>query len=227
LSDKGSLAAAKQAVMGEYFDKWAQRMAFLDQLAASDHADEALLLACCYIDALANNLYPGDEGSHRKFVRVLSEHSNNSVFAAVYPPEILAFLASRDASWAKQFHDRLASHLKSLVGPLLGEDAFLGALQPPLNAQECEHLRRHLWRGTIASVLYTHVRSEAVHNFPPMNVVFGVSVFGGEPMRDLNYHLVGPAAKAVLTVCHDISLSTGKYYGHDFAHLFAAVQGSA
>lgn len=227
MSDEGSLAAAKQAVMAEYFDKWAQRLAFLDQLAASDHADEALLLACCYIDALANNLYPGDEGSHRKFVRVLSEHSDNPVFATVYPHQVLEFLASKNASWAKQFHNRLASHLKGLVGPLLDEDAFLDALQPPLNAQECEQLRRHLWRGSIASVLYTHVRSEAVHNFPPINVVFSVSVFGGEPIRDLNYDLVGPAVKAVLLACHDITLSTGKYYGHDFAHLFAAVHSGA
>ena len=213
--------------MVEHFEKWAQRLTFLDSLAASDHADEALLLACCYIDTLGGSLYPELDSSHRRFVQVLIQHSNNAAFAALHPSQVLDVLASKKASWAKILHSKLETHLKGLVGPLLDEAAFLAALQPPLDPVESKNLQPHLWRGTIASMLYTNVRSEAVHSFPPVNVVFRVSVFKGEPIGDLNYKSVGPAAKAVLAACHDISFSTGKYYGHDFAHLFGVGPGGA
>ena len=224
MTDK-AFAKAKHDGMNQYFGEWESRVAFLDALAAKSHADEALLLACCYVDVFGNNLYGG--AGHRNFVRVLVQHGGNPALGLIHPSQVHNWLVSSDAVWCKDLHSKLDGHLKKLTGQLFTDAEFALAVQPPLMAEEVEKIRPHLWRGTLASVIYTNVRCEAVHSFPPVRVSFGLTTFGGKPLEPLDYTSIAPAVKSILAYVKATSLESGKYYGHDFAHLFANVGGVA
>jgi len=90
MTDSG---AAYLEVMKEFFGKWVARVTFLDQLAAQGHEEEALLLACCYVETLGNSLYADKrEESKRTFVRVLAEHGGNAAFGLVHPNQLREWL---------------------------------------------------------------------------------------------------------------------------------------
>jgi hypothetical protein len=218
-----NITEARQEVMREHFAMWEARAEFLNQLAAQEHEEEALLLACCFIETLGNSLYGANkEGSKRTFVRVLVEHGGSPAFAGLHPEGLRRWLHSWQGRKKSALAAKLDGPLKQTVGKLLSEEEMLDALDQYVEPNEREWLKPHLWHATYAAILFTSVRSEAVHNFPAINVTFGLTVFNGEPLPDLDYTLVGPALKAVLAHCREVSLASGKYYGHDFAHLFKA-----
>lgn len=217
------LASADRKVMEEYFASWENRLSFLDQLADTKHPDEALTLACCYIDTLGGYLFPRlRRNSQRRFVKVLVEHSGNPVFAAIHPRQVAEFLGDlrSEKEWARNVEKDLSAHLRTLIGQLFTEAEFVSAVCPKLTPAMTEKLRQHLWRGTIAAILYEHVRCAAVHSAPPIAVTFDRSRLHGRGIEPLHYPLVGPAVRGILAYCVQRSFSTGKYYGHDYPDPF-------
>ena len=74
--------------MDAFFQDLGRRIAFAQELHDQRHDNEAMLLCCCYIDGLANNLYPDDDGSHRNFVRDIGEYGATEWLTRIHPRQL-------------------------------------------------------------------------------------------------------------------------------------------
>lgn len=217
MTNNSAFQSAFQAVMAEFFEKWEERLAFLEILAADGHDEEATLLACCYVESLGQSLFqPADNESKSSFVRVLVEHGSNPLFGYLHPKQLLNRLRNSKNGKENQLAKVLEQRLESLVGRLYTEEELLEAVQPPLSTADVEWLRSRLWHAKVAAIVYTDVRCPAVHDFPPVNLTFGLTEFQGCQMPDLNYGLLAPALSAILTHCKEVSFGSGCYFGHPF-----------
>ncbi|MEW6488702.1 MAG: hypothetical protein AB1578_12420 [Thermodesulfobacteriota bacterium] len=63
-----------------YYEDLGQRIAFLRELNASGHENEALMLCCCYIEALGSHRNHGSERKAKNYCAILDEHGGNPLF---------------------------------------------------------------------------------------------------------------------------------------------------
>lgn len=203
---------AKALLIRAYFDDLAQRSAFLVELAETGHEKEALLLCCCYIEGIANHLYWPNSQAKRNFVRVLAEHSQCEVLRWIHPERLRR--CADDAP--THMRRKLASALKHTESRLYSQDEIGTMLRQILTKEEMVEVRGHLWRGTVAAVAYEHIRSQFVHWLGgPDGVTFGDTTFRGAPVPRLDFALFQAALARILEVAKHVSLSTGRWYGHD------------
>lgn len=208
--------SAKTRSIEAYFNRFKERIAFLEELYRSSHRTEAMLLCCCYIDGLGSNLYPGEDLNKRAFVRVLREHAGSNLLSGVP---------------ASFFHERLeAAHapgraisekLKPVFSPseleLLRPSRILSEGENRLCDVEFEVLKKHIWRATIAAIVYEELRCQYVHDLGgPAGLRFGESAFEGNPVPRIDFSVLHSCAEEILEACRKISLSTGRWFGHDF-----------
>ena len=78
-----------------YFNDLEKRIAFLKELYDGDHTDEALMLCCCYIEALGSRQYHDSDRKAKNYYRTLEEHSGNKLFTLIHPKQLRNVLMSQ------------------------------------------------------------------------------------------------------------------------------------
>src|SRR5438552_2295479 len=156
--------STKREVMASFFDRGlGARVAFLPDLASSGHEDEALTLCLLYIEGLGNSVYDDDTNSMRNFVRIIRDHGGADLFMLIHPGLLLRALP-RDGRVAKATVTAVTPVLDARPTDFLDENELMDALAPAaLSDEQAEWLRQELWRGTLAGIAYTYMRSPAVH----------------------------------------------------------------
>ena len=179
---------AKIEFIEAYFVNLDRRIALLRQLHESEYENEALLLCCCYIDGLATSLYWPDEGSARNFVRVLQQHGGETLLCHVHPKQLF------EAFDSKRFLRSLAARVARLWGSndhcLRTLDEAAAELSGHLPAEEASLLRNEIWRGTLAQLVYTRIRCQAVHNLGASPLLLSETTFRDKPVPPLDFDLL-------------------------------------
>ncbi len=151
----------KMELVNTYFTVMEQKAAFLDGLYKSKYRDEALLLCCCYIEALGNNRYDS-KGRHENFVKILKE-CGDDIFGHIHPMHLIDKFKDPQNKCLNKIGEKLETISMHPEKRLLSEEEVLKFVNPILSPEEVAKLERHLWRGTFASIAYEFIRSELVH----------------------------------------------------------------
>ncbi len=208
---------AKARFIEAYFKDLCARITFLEELHGSNHADEAMLLCCCYIDGLANNLNVDDPSSHRNFVRVLREHGGEVFLTRVHLKHLrnaLDRLRGKPAQHALEALQKVSGAMDHELHP---EAAVLALL--PSNTPDSVRgwLRNQLWRGTLACVAYEQLRCLSVHRLGASGaIIFSNTQLDGNPVPPIDFAVLYRVLWRVFEVAHDRSIRSNRWFGHDF-----------
>ena len=209
----------KMEFIRAFFDDFDKKAGYLEDLYKSDHPDEARILCSCYIDSLASALYWPDERTNFNYVKSLKEHSGKDIFSNIHPKmldEAVHKLSKRSSKWIT-IHASISGTLQGADKRLYGEQEIVDLLAPLLNTSEMEHIKRELWRGTFAAIVYDRFRIAAVHGFgPPDGTTFDRTTFQGQPVPAIDFSMVHDCLKRVVAVAKELSEKTGRWFGHDY-----------
>ena len=210
---------AKMRFIDAFFNDFEDKVAYLSELYRAGRRDEARILCSCYIDGLALALYWPDARSKFSFVRILKEHGGNSIFSYIHPKmldEALSKLSESSNKW-KAIYGSVSDELGRRAGKLYSEQEIAEVLEPFLSADNMQKVKRVLWQGSFAAIVYDRFRVDAVHGFgPPDGITFDRTTFQDNPVPVIDFKMVHDCLKRVAAVCKQVSKQSGKLFGHDY-----------
>jgi hypothetical protein len=217
ISDDEENRQAKLEFIKAFFKDLEDKIAFLDELYSLKRRDEAKVLCSCYIDALAANLYWPEERSNYNFVRILNEYSKEEIISYIHPKMLGDALSRKNGRKWKTINDKILSTLKDSRGRLYNDSEILEILSPLVNSTELDKIKQELWRGTYAAIIYNEVRIPSVHGFGTADgITFDKTTFKGQPAPPIEFPLLYGCLKDIEFRVRNLSLSTEKWFGHDF-----------
>lgn len=209
---------AKMEFIHAFFDDFDKKAAYLIDLYKAGHRDEARILCSSYIDGLACAMCWPDERNNYNYVKALKEYGGNEIFSYIHPEmfdEALNRLSKRANKW-KKIHESVSDKLMAAEERLYEESEIVEMLAPLLNAPDMQLIRRELWRGTFAAIVYNRFRIAAAHGFgPPDGTTFNGTTFQGKPIPRIDFFMVHDCLEKILAVARAISADSGKWFGHD------------
>lgn len=201
-----------------FFNDLDRKIAFLAELYNSGHQDEARVLCSCYIDWLASALYWPEERNNFNFVRILKEYGGEEIFSYIHPKMLEASLLKKanGKKWAV-IHNKTSQILQQARGRLYAEQETIDLLSSVLNNNEIGDIKKELWRGSFAAIVYNEVRNLSVHSFgPPDGITFDNTLFKKQQCPLIDFALVYRTLKRIASVVREISLNSTKWFGHDY-----------
>lgn len=193
-----------------YFDDLEQRIAFLKELYNGGHEDEALMLCCCYIEALGNRQYHDSDRKAKNYYRILEEHSGNKLFTLVHKKQLKNVLLNKKLFKGTFIH--IEQIIDAFGNELIRQEIVIEKLSPVINKKQLDWLNDNLFRGTMAVISYERVRSELVHDISTPNLTFDETIFDGKPVPDINFELLYQALINIFRSLKDISLKITKWH---------------
>jgi hypothetical protein len=206
----------KASFIEAYFDDLKQRVDLLPNLYAEGYTNEALLLCCCYIEGLGASLYWPDEASARNFVRILEEYGSEEMLSYIHPRQLLSVLEARVPTLYQRISDRLAAAFATSQDALRTREEVVTLMHHQLTHEETQHLKNHLWRGTLASLVYSNLRSPLVHRLGASPILLSQTTFRGQPVPILDFTLLYPRLIEILDRARKLSVTANSWFGHDF-----------
>jgi hypothetical protein len=197
-----------------FFNDLDIKIKFLIELADSGHRDEAFLLSCCYIDWLELGFWP-NEGRYFSFVQVLRQYGGEEVFLYIHPKMLEEALSKLRGKWAELVLKKVLPILQQSRGKIYNEYDMIALLSPRLTTGEQAKIKDHLWRGTLAAIVYSRIRSPAVHEFGALDVSFDNTTFQGRPVPTINFQMLHKCLNRIANAAREKSLSTEKWFGHE------------
>ncbi len=208
---------AKLEFIELFFKNLEGKIAFLDELYASKRKEEARVLCSCYIDGLASNLYWPDERSKYNFVRILKEYCKEEIISAIHPKMLKdALLRMRGKTWQK-INDKISENLQKSTGRFYNDREILDLLSPLVTGVELEKIKKELWRGTYAAIIYNEMRIPSVHGLGTADgITFDNTTFKGQPIPPIEFPMLYDFIKGIEPELRKLSLNTEQWFGHDF-----------
>jgi hypothetical protein len=126
------------------------RWGFLKELYDGNHTDEALMLCCCYIEALGSRQYHDTHRKWKKYCRILEEFSGNNLFALIHPKQLRNILMEKKLFKANitQIDPIIDSFGKQLIPQKVASDS----LSPKVTKNQMNWLNDNLFKGTMAAI---------------------------------------------------------------------------
>lgn len=210
---------AKLNFITSFFDSMEKKATYLEELYKSRHRDEARILCSCYIDWLSTALLWPNNQTNYNFVRCLKRYSGKELFSHIHPKmmvQALEKLSARSNKWGS-IHKKVSEGLKDFPVKLYEEQEFTDILLLLLQPSELQSLKRELWRGTFAAIVYERFRVVSVHGFgPPDNTTFDGTTFRGQPVPAIDFPMVYECLKRIIAEGRKVSQETCKWFGHDY-----------
>lgn len=200
----------KAFMIKAYFDDLEKRIAFLKELHNVNHTDEALMLCCCYIEALGSRQYHDSNRKAKNYYRILVEFSGNSIFSLVHPKQLKNIL--NDKNLFKRNFDQIELIIDSFGKELIPQKDVIFRFKPVATEEQMNWLDDNLFKGTMAAISYDRVRSDLVHDISTSNLTFSETTFGGKQVPDMNFDLLYPALIKIFRNLKDMSLKTNTWY---------------
>lgn len=207
---------AKRHPIEAYFEDLQRRVELLPRLSDAGYPDEALLLCCCRIESLGSSLYWPDDSAAKNFVRVLQEYGGEELLWHVHPKQLIESLRERVPKLYRLIGDRLCAALASDEHALRSPNEIAAPLDGRLAPSELKQLMQHLWRGTVASLVYSYLRGPLVHGPGASPLLLSKSRLHGGPIPVLDFNLLFPPLCRVLNEAKRISIASDSLFGHDF-----------
>jgi len=202
--------ADKTFMIKAYFDDLEERIAFLKELNEGDHKDEALMLCCCYIEALGSRQYHESDRKAKNYSRILEEYGGNYIFALVHPKQLKRVLENQNLF--KPDISAIEPIIEGFEKELVSQEVVTDSLLPVINKDQAKWLQDNIFKVTMANISYEFVRSELVHDISAENVTFSKTTIEGDPVPDLNFELLYPALWNIFHLLKGKSLETNTWY---------------
>ncbi len=193
-----------------YFDDLEKRIAFLKELYEGNHSDEALLLCCCYIEALGSRQYDDPNRKAKNYYRILEEFSGNNLFTLIHPKQLRNVL--KDKPLFKPNITQIDKIIDGFGKELILQKVVSDSLSPVITVNQLNWLNDNLFKGTMAAISYEGVRSELVHDISAPNLIFTEATIEGKPVPDMNFDVLYPALMNIFDSLKEISLKTNRWY---------------
>lgn len=200
----------KAFMIQAYFDDLEKRIAFLKELYDGNHTDEALMLCCCYIEALGSRQYHDSYRKAKNYYRILEEFSGNNLFKLIHPKQLRDVL--KDKKLFKANITQIDPIIDGFGQELILQKVVFDRLSPVVTKDQIEWLNDNLFKGTMAAISYDRVRSDLVHDISTLNLTFNETKFNGKPVPDINFDLLYPALMNIFDSLKEISLKTNRWY---------------
>jgi len=200
----------KAFFIAAYYDDLKKRISFLEDLHANGHDNEALMLCCCYIEALGSHRYHDSDRKAKNYCTILKEYGNNEIFSLAHPKQISLVLSK-----LKLFQNNISlinKAVTTLGNNLYNEETITETFAPLFTQQQKEWLSENFFKLTIAAISYELVRSELVHDLSAAPVSFSETTFNGKPIPRLDFQLLYGALQSVFADEKRQSIETNKWY---------------
>jgi hypothetical protein len=152
----------------------------------------------------------------RNFVRVIREHGGAEALMLIHPGLLLRALP-RSPSIAKTTVSAVTPILRARPTDLLDDEEVMAMVGPALTEEQSAWLRAELWRGTLAGLIYSHMRSVAVKRGLVSRLFFSESTRNGDPIPPLDLNLLLPVLRRVVAAARRLSMDSGHWYGNGAA----------
>ena len=200
----------KAFMIQAYFNDLEKRIAFLRELYDGNHTDEALMLCCCYIEALGSRQYHDSYRNAKNYCRILEEFSDNSLFSLIHPKQL------REVLKVKKLFNANINQINPIIDgfgkELILQQVVSDSLSNVVTNDQMNWLNDNLFKGTMAAISYDRVRSDLVHDISTSNLTFNETTFGGKLVPDMNFDLLYSALIKIFDNLKEISLKTNKWY---------------
>ncbi len=205
----------KQRLMMPFFDDMEQRLAFLAQLEADGHQDEALTLCLVHIDRFAQWLRWPSTATGPNFVSALVEFGRQPVLGRLHPLQFIRALRRMKHPWP-QIAEKIETVFPGPNYEVFEPKEFVPRLSFQVQASQLLAIEQELWRGTIANVAYTYLRNPAVHGFGASpSLSFDQTSYRGEEVPALSFALLHPCAGHLLQEGRRRTEETVEWFGND------------
>jgi hypothetical protein len=201
---------AKADYIRAYYDDLQKRIAFLSELYDMRRKDEALMLCCCYIEALGSRQSPEPERKAKNYCNVLGEQGKNEIWRLVHPKQLKNVLA--DNGLFKGTLDALEPLINDFGAQLVQPEQVRANLDPALNEQQRLWLDNNLFKATIASISYERIRSELVHDISAASISFSETSYKGQPVPDLNFEMLYTSLRHIVNTSQERAVATNKWW---------------
>jgi hypothetical protein len=170
--------ATKKDFVEAYFEELERKIAFLRDLEAQGHEDEAQLLALVYLDGLSNWLRHPSDGAARNFSSVVIEHGQDAQFPLIIVHWLVNALPWKSAPSGAEHAIRQAVAAMDEYAAQT-RDELLCALRVGLTANQLSWLEAEIWRGSVANAAYVSLRSPGIHQLATHGLSFSESTWQG------------------------------------------------
>ena len=209
---------AKLQFLEAFHNDLDNKVQFLREMYDEGHQDEAVAICCVYIDGIGKYLYWPEERSSFNFVRALREHGNQPHFDRVHAVVLIRWLSRAKGRRRRALGRKLDELFPSDRDRLYEENDFVQRVEQSLTSSELALLRQELWRGTLAWVAYNRMRKPFVHELRGYGaVVFDSTTLDGLAVPPIEFGSLHTALSAIAQHARQLSLSTGKWFGHVMA----------
>ncbi len=204
---------AKQQLIESFFNDLQKRADFTTRLMEDGNASEAMLLCCCYIEALGNWLDGSGSIGMRNFAVALKNHSGEPIHALILQTLLTNALPLKSAAPS----DR--SQLNDVMAKLPQYEAFTEAelmevLSKSLSPTALVFVRNECWRATVAAATYSRVRSLGAHWLgTSRSLTFSKATYKGSPLPEIGFTELRQALDRIIAHARQLSLSTNKWFG--------------
>jgi len=203
-------AKAKAENIEAYFDNLQKRIEFLAALYDMGRVNEALMLRCCYIEALGSRQSPEPERKAKNYCDVLAKHSRNEIWHLVCPKQLKNVMASNGL-----FKDAIGVVEPLINGfgtQLIEPEQVHARLDPVLSDQQRAWLDDNLFKGTVTYISYERIRSELVHDISAATISFSEMSYKGKPAPDLDFEMLYASLRYIVNVSEARAVSTNKWW---------------
>jgi hypothetical protein len=201
--------ATKSYFIKAYFDDLQSRVGFLAELHATGRKNEALLLCCCYIEALGSRA-SGDSEKARNYCSILVQHGGSEIWRLVHPKQLRNVLASKPlfVDVFSQLEPLIAESGKQLIDP----DELLARLNPILTETQQNWLQRYVFRGSMANISYERIRCELVHDISANDVSFSETIYDGNPVPNLDFEMLYSSLRKIVDALQESAVSSNRWW---------------
>lgn len=200
----------KTFMIQAYFDDLEKRITFLKELYDGNHTDEALMLCCCYIEALGSRQYNENGKAKKNYCKILFAFSGNNIFALVHPKQLKNVLAAKPLF--KTHINQINPIVDRFGKELIPHQDVIDCLTPVITEEQKDWLHANFFKGTMAAISYEKVRSDLVHDISTLNLTFSETTIDGKTVPDMNFELLYPALMKIFNNLKEISLTANTWY---------------
>jgi hypothetical protein len=178
----------RERVIRAYFRDVRKRAELLPELHKRRFTSEAMMIACCYIEAAGKRVSSPGSGNKERFVLAIIEYGESPHLGLIHPTQLLDRLP-RDAQAAA------GEILRPRFGSLMSTDTARELLADTVDQG---WLDQYLWKGTLAAIAYEWIRNQAVHSGRAIPITFDETQHNGQAVQALDFQTLHAALGHVL-----------------------------
>lgn len=201
---------AKAHFIKAYFDDLQNRLAFLSDLHVMGRKDEALMLCCCYIEALGSRASDEPEQKARNYCDILAAQGCNEIWRLVHPKQLKDLLSSKPLFTG--VYGTLEPLIDGFGGHLIDPREVLARLDPPLNEQQRSWLQGNIFKGSMANISYERIRCELVHDISGGGISFSETMHNGNPVPNLDFEVLYSSLRKIVEASREKAVCTNKWW---------------